>query len=89
MIDVPDGNAGKESLIEEWMAECWQHPGFAAYMTTRDKEFVKVLSGGLGALELTRQDYIRYLGQRVELQRFGKKVQHAFKQKQMRKKGKK
>lgn len=89
LIDLPKDSNEKDHLIQEWMAESWQHPGFAAYMKQRDREFVKVLSGGLGAQALTRESYVRYLGQRVELQRFGKKVQHAFIQQQKKKKGKK
>lgn len=82
LIDIPEEGSPKEDLIEKWLAESWQHPGFVEYMKQRDKDFVKVLSGGLGATPLGQDDYKRFLGQRVELQRFGKKAQHAFNSRQ-------
>ena len=78
LIDIPEDKPAKEEVIDRWLAESWQHPGFMEYMKWRDKEFVKILAGGLGAAPFTREDYLRYLGQRVELQRFGKRCQKAF-----------
>lgn len=78
LVDIPEYKTPKSNLIEDWMAESWQHPGFREYMRIRDRDFVKALSGGIGAQEVKRDDYIRYIGQRIELQRFGKKCQNAF-----------
>jgi hypothetical protein len=78
LIDIPEEGSPKEHLIDQWMTESWQHPGFREYMRQRDKDFIRVLSGGLGATPMGQDDYKRFLGQRVELQRFGKKVQSSF-----------
>lgn len=82
LIDVKDTPSDKGHLIDAWMADSWQNPGFRAYMLQRDRDFVRILSGGLGAVPLGQDDYKRFLGQRVELQRFGKKVKVSYEQTQ-------
>lgn len=50
-----------------WLERTWEDPGFQAYLRSRDRKFITELSGGIGLIEQSREDYTRKTGQRVEL----------------------
>lgn len=81
LIDIPGDKEIDDKHVEEWLAMSWQHPGFRKYMSIRTGKFLKHLSGGVGMKELPRDDYVRNIGQRFELLRFGNDAQKAYERK--------
>ena len=67
-----------DKYLEQWLADNWQHRGFRTYVQKRDFKFLKELAGGGAMIELQRDDYVRKLGQRVELLYLAKQSKAAF-----------
>lgn len=62
----------------KWLASTWEHRGFQSYFAARDRAFIRELSGGIGFIEQKRDDYIRKIGQRVELLLLAYKAKKEF-----------
>lgn len=56
-----------EEQVQKFLSTLWTHPHFLKYVQFRDGRIVFELSGGIGMIERDRADYIRFLGQRVEI----------------------
>lgn len=81
LLDVP--RIPRDAQIDAWLAAAWQTPGFRKYIAFRNHRIVDELAGGAGLKERTREDYIRFTGQRLENLIMGNlaKKAHAAKEK--------
>lgn len=75
-LDVP--TAPKDQQVEDFLAGAWMSPGFRKYVANRDAKIVRQLAGGDGMTERTRDDYIRFIGQRAENLILGAQAKKAF-----------
>lgn len=85
LLDSPEDtpmDEKTEKLLEKWLQETYQHPGFAIYIRQRTNRFYKHLSGGLGMKELPRDDYVRGIGQRFENALLAHSAKKAFRKKE-------
>ena len=75
-LDIPDGP--KDKQVDDWLAGAWMSPGFRKYIAYRNGRIVTELAGGAGLTERTRDDYIRFIGQRAESLIIGAQAKNAY-----------
>lgn len=52
--------------VHEFLAESWRHDGFREYIKQRNDFLVQELAGGKGMKPLKHDEYVEYIGRRVE-----------------------
>lgn len=65
LVDIPNAPPPDEKM-DGILADLWLNVGFRQYMAQRNEKIKHYLSGGDGMKELSRDDYIRAIGQRIE-----------------------
>lgn len=81
-LDIPV--VPKDKRTDDFLAGAWQSVGFREYIANRQERIIYELAGGSGLNEKTRDEYIRFMGQRLENLTLGlhAKNAHAKKEKE-------
>lgn len=79
-LDIPP--TPKDQRTEEFLAGAWQSVGFRAYIANRQERLIYELAGGSGLTEKTRDEYIRFMGQRLENLSLGLQAKNAHAKKE-------
>jgi len=80
LIDTPRSPLTEKdaALVEKWLSETWQHPGFIKYIQMRDHAFLRAFGGGVGLREVSHDDYVRTVGQRFEALNLANKAKQSY-----------